>query len=82
MHASLFDQPVDRRGSASIKWDAYPRYFELNADEALDMLPMWVADMDFPAPQAVLDTLRKRLDHGILGYTTADHALIESIRYW
>lgn len=82
MHASQFEHPLDRRGSASIKWDAYPRYFELKADEALDMLPMWVADMDFPAPKAVLDTLRKRLDHGILGYTTADHALIESIRYW
>lgn len=55
-----FDHPPDRRDSASLKWDKYA---------SRDILPMWVADMDFPAPPAVLSALRERLDHGVLGYT-------------
>ena len=51
-----FDTVVDRRNTGSLKWDV-----------AKNELPMWVADMDFPAPQPVLDALRQRVDHGVVG---------------
>ncbi len=54
-----FDAAVDRRGTGSIKWDRY---------RERDMLPMWVADMDFRAPPALLEALRRRIDHGVFGY--------------
>ncbi len=55
-----FDQIIDRRSSNSLKWNSY--------DE--DVLPMWVADMDFVSPKPVLDALHKLVDHGIFGYPT------------
>jgi cystathionine beta-lyase len=53
-----FDQPVNRKDSNSVKW----RWF----DE--DVLPMWVADMDFVSPSPVLEALHQRIDHGVFGY--------------
>jgi cystathionine beta-lyase len=53
-----FDQIIDRRSTESIKWKWY--------DE--DILPMWVADMDFKSPQPVIDALHERVAHGIFGY--------------
>lgn len=53
-----FDQVVDRRASDSVKWN----YFDA------DVLPMWVADMDFISPQPVIDALRERAEHGFFGY--------------
>lgn len=52
--------PGDRRGTWSEKWDRWA---------GRDVLPMWVADMDLPAPPCVLAALRERLDHAVLGYT-------------
>jgi len=57
-----FDQISDRRSSDSLKWNAYSE----------DILPMWVADMDFVSPQTVLSALHARLDHGIFGYPESD----------
>ncbi|RZU47706.1 cystathionine beta-lyase [Fluviicoccus keumensis] len=54
-----FDTPPDRRGSDSLKWQKYA---------GRDILPMWVADMDFAAPPAVLAALQARLAHGVFGY--------------
>ncbi len=54
-----FDGQIARRGTNSEKWDQYPE----------DVLPLFVADMDFPAPPPVLAALRRRLEHGVLGYT-------------
>lgn len=56
---SIFDQVIDRAGSDSTKWAKYA---------GRDILPLWVADMDFAAPPAVLEALRRRLEHGVLGY--------------
>ena len=50
-----FSTPIDRRNSDSIKWNFF--------DE--DVLPLWVADMDFPAPPEVLETLTERINHRI-----------------
>jgi cystathionine beta-lyase len=54
-----FDHPPERRGTDSQKWQKY-------ADR--DVLPMWVADMDFTAPPAVIEALQRRVAHGIYGY--------------
>ena len=67
-----FDRPIDRRGTASMKWQKY-------GDR--DIIPMWVADMDFAAPSVVLDAMRTRIDHGVLGYTRPPVSLIESVVY-
>ena len=52
-----FDQIIDRRSSDSIKWNLYG-----------EAIPLWVADMDFPAPEPVIRALRERVAHGIFGY--------------
>ena len=62
---SRFDRIIKRRGTDSIKWDLY--------DE--DVLPMWVADMDFEAPPAIIEALKARSDHGIFGYAMEPPAL-------
>lgn len=53
-----FDTPIDRSGTFSLKWE-----------EAGDALPMWVADMDFATAPAIREALRRRLDHGVFGYS-------------
>ena len=64
-----FDTIIDRRASDSIKWTKYPG----------DVLPMWVADMDFLTPKPILDALHTALEHGVLGYELASPALLESV---
>jgi cystathionine beta-lyase len=53
-----FDRVIERRGTGSSKWSKYPP----------DVLPLWVADMDFPSPEPVVRALRERVDHGVYGY--------------
>ena len=65
--ACVFDQVADRRNSNSMKWAIAEKL--LSADEAeARPLPMWVADMDFRAPQPVIDALHEAVEHGIFGY--------------
>ncbi len=59
MH-TLFDSDIDRRATSSLKWDKY---------QGTDIIPMWVADMDFPSPPEVIEALHRRIEHGIFGYT-------------
>lgn len=61
------DQYIDRQSTDSVKWSAYDS----------DVLPLWVADMDFPAPEPVIRALRERVDHGIFGYAMAPEGLRE-----
>ena len=65
-----FDQTVDRRKSDSVKWGTYDP----------DVLPMWIADMDFPAPPAIIQALQERVSHGVFGYAKRPMALIEVIQ--
>ncbi len=60
-----FDQIINRRNTNSLKWNAYPE----------DVLPLWVADMDFTAPQPILTALQKSVEHGIFGYEMPGKAL-------
>jgi hypothetical protein len=68
-----FDEIVNRRGTNSVKWD--------EAKEE-GVIPMWVADMDFKAAPCILDALKKRVDHGVFGYTMVPDSYYESIISW
>ena len=72
-----FDRVVDRRGTDCIKFD-----FAVEHGLPADVLPLWVADMDFPAPQGVLDELRKFADLGIFGYSDAKPDYYEAVANW
>jgi cysteine-S-conjugate beta-lyase len=65
-----FDEVVDRRGQWSLKWDRYA---------GRDVIPMWVADMDFRCPSAITDVLRARVDHGVFGYVEPGPELVETV---
>ena len=54
-----FDRVIERRGTDSYKWKDYGD----------DVLPMWVADMDFVSAEPILQALHQRIDHGVFGYT-------------
>ena len=68
-----FDQIVSRRGTNSYKWDSA-------AEE--NVLPMWVADMDFRTAPPVVEALRKRVEHGVFGYTKVPVAYYEAVTHW
>lgn len=72
MENFTFDVPVDRRGTNSYKWDTTPG----------GVLPMWVADMDFRTAPCIIDALRRRVDHGIFGYTHVPDEYYEATRDW
>ena len=72
-----FDQIIDRRNTNSVKIDALKEVF--GAD---DLIPLWVADMEFLSPPEITDALKKRVEHGIFGYYTPDDAYFKSIINW
>jgi len=65
-----FDTPVNRAGTDSQKWQKYA---------GRDVLPLWVADMDFKSPPAIIDALRARVEHGIFGYARPVKSATESV---
>lgn len=72
-----FDKVVDRSRSSSVKWDSTENVFG-----TADVLPMWVADMDFHPPEAVSEALKKRVDHGVFGYTFVPFSVTEALQLW
>ncbi len=68
-----FDTPPDRHGTNSYKWDS--------SDDCA-MLPLWVADMDFTTCPAVIEALRKRIEHGIYGYTHVGNDYYNAVISW
>lgn len=72
-----FDEIIERNGTSSLKYDGKKRYFGTD-----DVLPMWVADMDFRSPDFIIDTLRKRLSHEILGYNIKPEGFYTSVANW
>ncbi|MGH8349264.1 MAG: MalY/PatB family protein [Pseudomonas sp.] len=78
----LFDEVVDRRHSNSMKWD-YGHNFLTPEESAADPLPMWVADMDFRSPQAVIDALSEAVKFGVFGYAGgARKSYVEAVIGW
>ncbi|WP_394775506.1 MalY/PatB family protein [Flavobacterium sp.] len=68
-----FDEIISRNETGSIKWDEVPFG---------EVLPMWIADMDFKSAPAILKTLQKKVDHGIFGYTAIPETFYEAIISW
>lgn len=68
-----FDAIIERRHTNSVKWDT-------NGNE--NILPMWVADMDFAAPPPVVEAIKKRAESGIFGYTFAPESYHEAVGEW
>lgn len=77
---SIFNKVHERRSSASVKWDMMNVVYNLK--DTTELLPMWVADMDFPPPAALTEALKTRLEHPIFGYTFADNDVKNSIVHW
>ena len=72
-----FDEFIDRRGTCASKWtDMGVKY---GKD---DLLPMWVADMDFQAPEEVVQAVKERAAHGVFGYTTRPESYYDAIVSW
>ncbi|MCM1520579.1 MAG: pyridoxal phosphate-dependent aminotransferase [Lachnoclostridium sp.] len=71
---ALFDTPVSRRGTGSMKWDEY--------GDADNVIEMWVADMDLRSPDCIVDALLRRVEHGIFGYTAVDGSFYDALCGW
>lgn len=69
----IFDELTERRGTGSYKWD------EAGAD---DVIPMWVADMDFRTAPSVVEALRRRVEHGVFGYTLVPERYYDAVISW
>ncbi|MFT8362259.1 MAG: MalY/PatB family protein [Sporolactobacillus sp.] len=72
------DELIDRRESDSVKWNDEI----LSQNNRADIIPMWIADMDFKAPQEVLDAIKKCADFGVFGYTRCPDRVTDSIHNW
>lgn len=72
-----FDSVIDRTGTSSVKYDLRGKIFGRE-----DVLPMWVADMDFPVAEFILEAIRERLGHPVLGYTFRSDRFHESVASW
>ncbi|WP_227521432.1 MULTISPECIES: MalY/PatB family protein [Bacillus] len=68
---------VNRKNTLSIKWDETNTFFGRE-----DVLPMWVADMDFQAPPSVTEAIKKRMEHGVYGYTSVPRSTSSSVVNW
>lgn len=68
-----FSRPTERRGTDSYKWDSAPE---------ADIIPLWVADMDFETFPGITEALQRRVAHGIFGYTRVPEAYYEAVCNW
>ena len=72
-----FDRIIDRKNTSCLKYD-----FGMQRKGRTDLLPMWVADMDFALPEEILADFHKRIDHGIFGYTDPDAEYYAALDRW
>ncbi len=72
-----FDEIIERNGTNCLKYDGKAKYFGSN-----DLLPLWVADMDFRTPDFIINALKRRLDHEILGYSLKPDSFFNSLVNW
>lgn len=77
MTQNPFDIRIDRRNTNSLKYD-----FALEHGRPADVLPLWVADMDFRAPAPVLKALHRAVDHGIFGYSDVKSDYYDAVAEW
>lgn len=72
-----FNEIIERKGTGCFKWDALPAMYGRD-----DLTPMWVADMDFRSPDFVMDAIRKRCNHEVLGYTMPSNGYWQAVTAW
>lgn len=72
-----FDETIERKGTDCFKWDALQAMYGRE-----DLTPMWVADMDFRSPDFVMDAIRKRCNHEVLGYTMPSEGYWQAVTAW
>ncbi|NLT15966.1 MAG: pyridoxal phosphate-dependent aminotransferase [Clostridiales bacterium] len=77
MTGSIFDEVIDRKNTGSIKHD-----FAVRRGLPEDVLPLWVADMDFKSPQCVIDALTDRSRHGVFGYSDCGDDYVQVLQKW
>ena len=79
-----FDELIERRGTDCVKWDERPRVGEHSSGMTLsdDVIPLWVADMDFKAAPAILEAVKKRAEHGVFGYNIVPESYYEAVISW
>ncbi|OEC02962.1 Fis family transcriptional regulator [Lysinibacillus sphaericus] len=77
---SIFDQTLNRRCTNSVKWDTMEKVYELS--DTTDILPMWIADMDFAPPSAVSKALQKHAEEAIFGYSYVGEEAKQAIVDW
>lgn len=73
-----FDELIERRGTGCVKWDERPEA----VDSSDDIIPLWVADMDFKAAPAIMDAVMKRAAHGVFGYTAVEEDYYLAVISW
>jgi cystathionine beta-lyase len=79
MHTNFDDMP-QRKNTNSVKWDALVEVFGSRPED--DVIPLWVADMDFPTPPEITEALSRRISEGAFGYTILSASFGSTIAYW
>jgi len=78
-----FESIIERRHSGCYKWDSeLPEGVELTAEQREDMIPLWVADMDFPVAPCIREAIMRRAEHGVFGYVKPLDSYYESVIRW
>lgn len=72
-----FDETYSRKNTSSLKWDLMEKIYSI--PDASKIIPMWVADMDFAAPETITNALKARMDFPLFGYTFEDEACASSV---
>ena len=79
-----FDELIERRGTNCVKWDERPRVGEQSSgiSPSPEVIPLWVADMDFKVAPAIQKALQQRVDHGVFGYNIVPESYYEAVISW
>ena len=77
-----FDELIERRGTGCVKWDESPAVTPQSPAATQQVIPLWVADMDFKAAPAILEAIRRRAEHGVFGYTHVDDSYYDAVIAW
>ena len=76
-YQALFDSPPDRRNTNCIKWDKNNSKFGRS-----ELIPLWIADMDFATPKEVVQAIGERAEHGVFGYSYRTQEYVNAINHW
>ncbi|MFJ8236847.1 MalY/PatB family protein [Ureibacillus sp. NPDC094379] len=81
---SSFNEIYNRKNTNSLKWDQFKDRLKAkyNVEDASDILPMWVADMDFAVPEVIVNAVKQRLDHPVFGYSYISDECKTAIQNW